>query len=135
MEFPIMKRSRSTVLGVAFGAFLSLTLLSAQRTAHPGSEPFMPTRMDWLIVELQACCRTDGLSVEGERFELQFTNPDSETVLIYVSYLPTVDRAAMNIAIDSARKIIDIKIKSYGWQDWVKVREDVHVGPGSPITR
>jgi hypothetical protein len=131
-----MKRSsRSTVLGVAFGAFLSLTLMSAQRTAHPGSEPFTPTRMDWLIVELQACCRIDGLPVEGEGFDLQFTNPDSETVLIYVTYLPTVDRAAMNIAIDSARKIIDMKTKYYGWQDWVKVREDVHMGNRTPISR
>jgi len=130
-----MKRFRSTILGAAFGAFLSLTLMSAQRTAHPGSEPFMPTRMDWLIVELQACCRADGLPVEGEGFDLQFTNPDSETVLIYVTYSPTVDRAVMNIAIDAARKVIDIKTKSYGWQDWVNVREDVHMGSRSPKSR
>ena len=124
-----MKRYHSTVLGVGFGVFLSLAsfgVLRAKRTPHPGAELFIPTRMDWLIVELQACCRHDGLSVEG--FDLQFTNPDTETVLIYVPYLPTVDRAAMNLTIDSAKKVIDIKASSFGWQDWVKVREDVHMG-------
>ena len=127
-----MNRSRSTVLGVALGAFLGLTLsgvLSAQRTSHPGSEPFTPTRMDWLIVNLQACCRHDGLSVDG--FDLQLTNPEPETVLIYVSYLPNVNRAAMNLTIDSVKKVVDIKAKSYGWQSWVKVREDVHMGSRS----
>ncbi len=84
--------------------------------------------MDWLIVELQACCRHDGLSVEG--FDLQFTNPDPETVLIYVTYLPTVDRAAMSVTIDSVKRVVDIKARSYGWQNWVKVREDVHMGSG-----
>jgi hypothetical protein len=71
--------------------------------------------MDWLIVELQACCRHDGLSLDG--FDLQFISPDPETVLIYVSYLPTVDRAAMNITIDSVKKVVDIKARSYGWQN------------------
>jgi len=126
-----MKRPHSTVLAVAFGALLGLAssgVLSAQRTSHPGSEPFTPTRMDWLIVELQACCRHDGLSVEG--FDLQFTNPDPETVLIYVTYLPTVDRAAMSVTIDSVKRVVDIKARSYGWQNWVKVREDVHMGSG-----
>jgi len=84
--------------------------------------------MDWLIVELQACCRHDGLSVEG--FDLQFTNPDPETVLIYVTYLPTVDRAAMSVTIDSVKRVVDIKARSYGWQNWVKVREDVLMGSG-----
>ena len=126
-----MKRSRSTVLAVAFGAVLGLTssgVFSAQRASHPGAEPFTPTRMDWLIVELQACCRHDGLSVDG--FDLQFTNPDPETVLIYVTYLSTVDREAMNVTIDSMKRVIDIKAKGYGWQNWVNVKEDVHLGRG-----
>jgi hypothetical protein len=131
----MMKKIRWSFLGLLLGVALGLlgsAVLSAQQNSfHPGSVPFTPTRMDWLIVELQACCRYDGLAGTGG-FDLQFTNPDTETVLIYVTYLPTVDRAAMNVTIESVKRVIETKVRSYGWQDWVKVREDVHIGSSRP---
>ena len=41
----------------------------------------------------------------------------------------------MNVTIDSAKRVVDIVARSHGWQNWVKVREDVHMGSGPPITR
>jgi hypothetical protein len=45
--------------------------------------------------------------------------------VIYVRYSSNVDRAIMNKSIDTAHYVIDTTVKSYGWQDWVKVKEDV----------
>ena len=95
------------------------------QTLSPGSERFVPTRIDWLTTTLQASLRTDATETEG--YDLEITTPDPETILIYVRYSPTVNRQAMNITVDSTRKVIDMAAKSYGWDSWLKVREDIQL--------
>ena len=63
---------------------------------------------------------------EESKFFLQITSPNPETILIYVRYLPTVNREVMNTYIDAAREVIKITAKSYGWDKWLKIREDIH---------
>ena len=125
----------TTILGVALCAAISVLVYSkvqaqstkplAPRLIRPGSEPFTPTRIDWLTTTLQASLRTDMTDTNG--YLLEITSPDPETVLIYVRYLPTVNRQAMNVGIDAARRVIDITAKSYGWDSWLKVREDMEL--------
>jgi hypothetical protein len=61
------------------------------------------------------------------KYLLQITSPDSETILIYVRYLRDVEREVMNTHIDSAREVIKITAKSYGWDKWLKIREDIQL--------
>jgi hypothetical protein len=89
----------------------------------PGAQPFVPTRIDWLTTTLQASLRDDQMQATG--FLLQITSPDPETILIYVRYLPDVNREVMNMSVDSSREVIQITAKRYGWDRWVKIREDV----------
>ena len=91
----------------------------------PGSQPFTPSRIDWLTTTLQASLRADATETDG--YDLEITSPDPETILIYVRYLPTVNRQVMNIALDATRKVIDITAKNYGWDSWLKVREDIQL--------
>jgi hypothetical protein len=91
----------------------------------PGSQPFTPTRIDWLTTTLQASLRDESLQTGG--FDLQITSSDPETVVIYVRYSTDVNRKAMNISMDAARKVIELTAKRYGWEKWVKVREDVQL--------
>ncbi len=91
----------------------------------PGSQPFTPTRIDWLTTTLQASLRDDSMETSG--YYLQISLSDPETVLIVVRYLPTADRKAMNISIDAARQVIELTAKRYGWEKWVKIREDVQL--------
>jgi hypothetical protein len=95
------------------------------QTLSPGSEPFVPRRIDWLTTTLQASLRTDATETEG--YDLEIASPDPETILIYVRHSPTVNRQAMNITLDATRKVIDITAKSYGWDSWLKVREDIQL--------
>src|SRR6266849_77396 len=91
----------------------------------PGSQPFTPTRIDWLTTRLQASLRDDSLQTGG--FDLQITSSDPETVVICVRYSPEVNRKAMNISIDAARQVVELTAKEYGWEKWLKVREDVQL--------
>ena len=60
-------------------------------------------------------------------FSLSVVHVDHETLLISVQYLPTVNRAMMNRAIQYARNVIMTTGKSYGWDNWVKIREQVEM--------
>ena len=63
---------------------------------------------------------------------LSVVNSDYETILIYVRYLPNVNREVMNMAIDNAREVIMITARGYGWDRWVKIKERVEMAkPGS----
>jgi hypothetical protein len=91
----------------------------------PGAQPYIPTRIDWLTTALQASLRDDQMQTTG--YQLLITSPDPETVLIFVRYLPDVNREVMNMNIDAARQVVQITAKSYGWEKWVKIREDVQL--------
>ena len=62
-------------------------------------------------------------------FFLSVVHVDHETLLILVRYLPTVNREMMSSTIDAARKVIMNTAKSYGWDNWVKIREQVEISP------
>jgi hypothetical protein len=108
-------------------AFLSVFIFARaqQERVSPGAQPFVPTRIDWLTTTLQASLRDDQMQTTG--FLLQITSPDPETVLIYVRYVPDVNREVMNTSIDVARRVIQITARGYGWDKWVKIREDVQL--------
>lgn len=124
-------RTAYKYLTVAFLAFVSAIVISKaqpQQKLPPGLHSFSPRRIDWLVTTLQASLRDDEMQTKS--FQLEITSPDPETILVYVRYLPDVDRAVMNSEIDTARQVIEITAKSYGWENWVKVREDVQ--PAKP---
>ncbi len=60
-----------------------------------------------------------------DRFDLTFVGIGNEdTLLIYVRYLPRVNREVMNIRIEGAKQYIEDERKNRGWP-WLKIREDV----------
>ena len=55
-----------------------------------------------------------------------------DAILVYVMYLPSVDkvpesRQRMNLALDAARKLISMKSQARGWSSWLKVQERVEL--------
>lgn len=97
------------------------------QTISEGMEPYIPTRLEWLAVELNASNRVDIYDIEG--YFLTFIPLEGEnTILILVRYTPKTNREAMNIGIEAARKVLEINVKSRGWSSWLKVREDIALG-------
>lgn len=117
----------TAVFSVLVSTFVFASVQSPRLS--PGAQPFTPTRIDWLTTTLQANLRDEEMETNG--YMLQITSPNPETILIYVRYTPDVNRRAMNLSIDTARKVIQITAKSYGWDNWVKIREDISLAiPG-----
>jgi hypothetical protein len=114
------------ILVAMLSSIISVLLYGQTTQKTPeGAQPFTPSRIDWLTTTLQASLREDQIETDG--YLLQITSPDPDTILIYVRYLPTVNREAMNIGIDAARHVIRTTAKSYDWDTWLKVREDIQM--------
>jgi hypothetical protein len=94
---------------------------------RPGLTPYTPTKIEWLALDVRSQLQQDASA--DSAFFLSVVHVDHETLLISVRYLPTVNREMMNSAIDSARKVIMNTAKSYGWDNWVKIREQVEMSP------
>ena len=91
-----------------------------------GMKDYIPTRLEWLAVELNAMYRTDMHDVEG--YLLSFIPLEKEnTILIFVRYSQRTNREAMNLGIDTARKVIEINAKSRGWNSWLKIKEKIEL--------
>lgn len=110
---------------------LLLSLVSSaqgqQAPNRPGLMPYTPTQIEWLALTVNSQLRQDA-SVDNP-YSLNVVQADHETLLIFVRYLPTVNREIMNSAIDTARQVIMITAKGYGWDKWVKIRERVEMYP------
>jgi len=91
-----------------------------------GWKPYTPSRLQWLAVELNADLRVP-LS-EATKYLMAFVPIEKEdTILIQVRYIPSVNREVMNMALSTAREVISIKVKGYGWDLWLRVKEDVQM--------
>jgi hypothetical protein len=111
------------VLSAIFSVFVYSH--AAPQKKSPGAELFTPTRIDWLATTCQANLREEMTS--DRPYSVDITYRDAETVLIYVRYFANVDRTLMNKDIDTARSVIHITARSYGWDEWVKIKEDVEL--------
>jgi hypothetical protein len=120
-----MKRTLRVASAVALLVFFKIALAQQSPSYHPGLEPFTPTRIDWLATLLEANLRIEDLSRNG--YLLRVVESGPETLTIYIRYLPTVNREVMNTQIDAVRKVIAIDAKSYGWDGWIRVTEDVRL--------
>jgi hypothetical protein len=94
---------------------------------RPGLTPYTPTKIEWLALDVRSQLQQN-VSADS-LFSLSVVHVDDETLLIVVRYPPTVNREMMSSAVDSARRIIMTTAKSYGWENWVKIREQVEMSP------
>jgi hypothetical protein len=98
-----------------------------QTTNQPGLKRYTPTQIEWLALIIRSGLRQD-VSTDHP-YSLDIIPVDHETLLIVVRYQPTVNREMMNRTIDTAREAIRSMAKSYGWDNWVKIRESVEMYP------
>ena len=112
--------------------------ISEQQTPNrPGLTSYTPTQIEWLALTMRASLRQDAST--DYPYSLDIILVDHETLLIVVRYHPpkngrahpTVSPEIMNRTIDTAREVIMSTAKSYGWDEWVKIRESVEMYPPS----
>jgi hypothetical protein len=118
--------NKTALIAICMMIFVSSIVWAQDQTGKlEGIKPFTPTRLEWLAVELNASSRVEELFVNPHLTMDFVPMMNSNTIIIYVTYLPNTDRKIINKYIDGARKLISKKAKSYGWSSWLKVKENL----------
>ena len=87
----------------------------------PGLERYTPTRLDWLLVLLNARFQIE------HPFRLYFkTGNDGKSICVVVSHSANVDKSLVNEWIHRAKDVVLEVAASYGWDSWLEVKVDIH---------
>ena len=121
-----MKRCLLPCILVLLLPVVSLAI-EQQAPIRPGLTQYTPTQIEWLALIVNSQLR-EHPSIDSP-YSLDIVQMDYETLLIFVRYYPKVNRERMNRSINTAREVIMITAKSYGWDNWVKIRERVEMYP------
>lgn len=83
----------------------------------PGNEQYIPTRLDWLTLQLNSQFRNEDLD---KGFSLFYNaGLDGKTIDIVVLYKQDMNKETMNQRIDTAKEIISIFKNVPGWE-WLE---------------
>jgi hypothetical protein len=103
--------------------------IAASRTqptpGRPGLMPYTPSEGEWLALIMRAGLRRE--PSPDRPYSLDVILVDPVTLQIIVRHAPTVDRETLNKTIEAARESIRSTARGYGWDSWVKIRENVEV--------
>lgn len=122
-----MKKSPCCIAGLVL-VIIAICSSAWPQSSKPseGMQPYVPTRLEWFALELNATLRVDLAS--GDRYSMDFIDDSSrDTIIIWVRYYPTVNRQIMNMSIDGAKKIISKHAEVNGWSSWLKIKENVEM--------
>lgn len=93
---------------------------TAQQFRSPASEPYEPTRLEWIALHLQAHYADTKLS-DTDGMSLSFLAMGKETILIYATRLRRADTHEYDKNIEHARRIIQTILQPYEWGHSIKV--------------
>jgi hypothetical protein len=116
-----MKQVMLFLAGFAVGTGAVAGSTYAQKARSPLMEPYTPTRLEWLALDLESRFKTQlegGAGVSN----LDFTAVGPDTVLVSVLYTDDASAATVDAVIEQAKHFANEDADSYGWSKWVKIR-------------
>lgn len=112
------------IVGATLSAAVTGVFGDAAQNDLQGGMPYTPTRLEFLAVELNAYARLQTL--DSDHFTLMFSpRATDDTIIIFVRDNQGVDFDNMRNAIKEARGILQTLVGAHGWNDWVRVTEDI----------
>jgi len=109
-----------------FVVFLVLIFSAAAQTRtssqHPGSEPYTPTKREWLLLSL---VQEKAIWDSANTGEVQFTfsaDDDPDTIDVNVVYAKSAAKETVDDAFVYATLRVRQLAMHYGW-NWVKIRK------------
>ena len=90
----------------------------------PGFEQYIPTRLEWFALQLNALFRRDNIT--QDKFSIYYApGINGESIHMRVNYFHDVDKAIMDEWIKTSKAAVLTMIENYGWSSWIKVEVDV----------
>lgn len=102
----------------------AVLLLCCGHVAKAGSwmEPYTPSKLEWLAVQLNAMERVD-ITPPGADFSISFDWMPPDIIHIYTFYMPSTDRALLNTVVEHKKQSIERLAKYSPFQMKIKIKE------------
>lgn len=119
---------RVTLIAAAtFFALVALALFAhvlhgkrVEAADSAGMEPYTPSRLQWLAMDLEASYRLEYSEAVGYAVDYIAIAPD--TIVVEVDYSAKTSAKLIDNAVDHAAQLAKRSASRYGWADWVKVK-------------
>jgi hypothetical protein len=93
-----------------------------QQSESEGRQPYSPTKIEWLALETQAYY---GDHLYGEdAVTVFFYHHEPDTIEIHLRYRGRRDQR-VELELRSAKTNVGYLARKHGWEDWVKITENV----------
>jgi len=116
-----MKRLAALFVGFFAGAMTLVCSTQGQKYASPLMEPYTPTRLEWLALDLESRFKSQ-LSGDAGIVSTDFTANAPDTVVVSVMYTTDASAAVVDAVIEHAKDFVKMDAESYGWSKWIKIR-------------
>jgi hypothetical protein len=111
---------RAIYLIAAIGVVATAMAIAQNKEPLEGTEPYTPTKLEWLCVELNAEFRK-----ADDILTCSFVaDPTSNTIVVHCIHFPHTNREFADFYLEESRKRILNKAKEHGW-NWVRIRKHV----------
>ena len=93
-----------------------------QQRESRGREPYTPTKIEWLALELQAYYGDQ--TYRDDPYVVYFHHHELDTIEVHLRYMGRRDQG-VELELQTAKDMVRFLANKHGWQDWVKTTEDV----------
>jgi len=115
-----MKRLAALFVGFFAGALTVVCSTYGQKNASPLMEPYTPTRIEWLALDLESRFKS---TLEGNGISsVDFTADAPDTIVISVLYNNDAQAGFVDRIVDAATRYVEIDARSYRWSKWTRIR-------------
>lgn len=104
---------------VCVAALLSI----AAQKKESGSDPYIPTKLEWLTAEMNARARQEFRN----GFAVFFIELPPNTIEIHAAMAPDANRQSANGIVQEGREMVQFIAEARGWDDWLVIREQFKV--------
>ena len=109
-------------MGIPAGAYAKGSVVG--NAGQSGAQPYRATELDWLVLELNSCCRD---IVPGEaKLGFHYLAQPPSTVVIWGRFFPESNAAMIRSKTDEFAVAARAAASHHGFK-WLKVSEDVQV--------
>lgn len=103
-------------LALLAGAF------SIATQADSGSDRYTPTKLEWLVTEMSACCKVTGTDPDTPSVSFLEKRPNTLVVSIYVETERKMKQ--VDLVFETTRKTATSIAESHGWT-WLRVEKRI----------
>lgn len=118
-----MQRYRSLTPYVLLLVCIAAMFCVAAQNKESGSDPYTPTKLEWLCTYMNATFRVD--ADRGYQLTTHYAKPN--TLVFSFVIPPEADREFVHRSLQSVRQVVELEAKHRGWDQWLIMREEIHV--------